>query len=153
MKKHLVLIAAASLAAGTVLAQQSSRDGIAQLKAVKGNVLLSRDAGLVAGSEAARLTQGTRVITTANSEVVVVFDKGCEVRLKENQRFEVDSGKPCAALIASVESILAQPAGLAAAGGLSAAGFWSLVPPAAGALIGAEILKPGPATPTPLSPS
>jgi hypothetical protein len=65
----------------------------------------------------------------------------------------VDSRKPCAALIASVESILVQPAGLAAAGGATAAGFWSLVPAVGGALIGAEILAPGPRTPAPLSPS
>jgi hypothetical protein len=81
MRFHLVLAFAASLAAGTALAQQPARNGIAQLKGVKGNVLLSREAGLAAGSEAARVMDRTRVITTANSEVVVVYDNGCEVRL------------------------------------------------------------------------
>src|SRR5689334_20144080 len=85
---------------------QEGRDGIAQLKGVKGNVLLSRQTGLASGGEATRITDKTRVITTANSEVVVVYDNGCEVRLKENQRFEVEDNKPCAALIAQVQSIL-----------------------------------------------
>ena len=154
MKFHLVLIAVASLTAGGSLAQQPSQSGIAQLKGVKGNVLLSREAGLAAGGEAARVMERTRVITTANSEVIVAYDNGCEVHLKPNQRFEVDSRKPCAALIASVESILVQPASVAAAGGAGAAGAWSAVPAIGGALIGYEILKPEKGPPaTPLSPS
>lgn len=156
MKIHIAVLAAASLAAGASLAQQGSRDGIAQLKAVKGNVLLSREAGLAAGGEAARVVEHTRVITTANSEVVVEFDNGCRVHLKENQRFEVDSRKPCAALIASVESILVQPAvGLASAGTGGAAGFWNVVPAIGGAAIAAGILgdRSNPPPPTPLSPS
>jgi hypothetical protein len=160
MRTHLVLASAAALMAATALAQQPSRDGIAQLKGVKGNVLLSREAGLAAGGEAARVMDRTRVITTANSEVVVVYDNGCEVRLKENQRFEVDSRKPCEALVASVESILVQPAELAAAGG-----YWAVVPVILGGLFGAPVVLPGgPSvgvnlrgpggpTPTPLSPS
>jgi hypothetical protein len=156
MKIHAAILAAACLAAGASLAQQGSRDGIAQLKSLKGNVLLSREAGLAAGSEATRVIEHTRVITTANSEVVVEFDNGCRVHLKENQRFEVDSRKPCAALIASVESILVQPAaGLASAGAGSAAGFWNVVPAIGGAAIGAAILgdRNNPPPPTPLSPS
>ena len=50
-----------------------------------------------------------------NSEVVVVFDNGCEVRLKENQRLEIDSRKPCAAML--VESLaVPQPPGPPLAG-------------------------------------
>jgi hypothetical protein len=38
-----------------------------------------------------------------------VFDNGCRVEMEENQRLEVDSRKPCAALV--VEGLaLAQPA-------------------------------------------
>lgn len=152
MKMRFLLLAAAMLAAGATLAQQGSREGIAQLKSVKGNVLLSREAGLATGGEAARVVEHTRVITTGGSEVVVVFDNGCEVHLKENQRFEVDSRKPCAALIASVESIL-QPAVVAE--GTGAIGvFWPLVPAIGGAAVGGAVLKPSdPEPPKPLSPS
>ena len=76
----------------------SQQRSVARLKSVTGNVLVSRESGLAAGAEAERLTDGTRIITTANSEAVVEFDNGCEVRLKENERFDVDSGRPCALL-------------------------------------------------------
>jgi hypothetical protein len=115
-------------------------------------VLLSHQAGLAAGGESTRITEHTRIITTANSEVIVVYDNGCEVRLKENQRFEVESNKPCAALIAQVQSILVEPSGLAVAFG--PLGFWNVLPAVGGALTGAEILRPSPTPPqTPLSPS
>lgn len=156
MRIQLVLAVAASLAAAHAFAQQPAREGIAQLKGVKGNVLLSRESGLAAGGDATRVVERTRVITTANSEVIVVYDNGCEVRLQANQRFEVDSRKPCAALIASVESILVQPAGAAIAGSAGAAGFWNLVPVLGGIAIGAAIVSPSsgpPPAPTPLSPS
>ena len=145
-----VLLCATVAAAGA--AAQQPREGVAQLKSVKGNVLLSRQAGLAAGGEATRITEKTRVITTANSEVIVVYDNGCEVRLKENQRFEVNADKPCAALIAQVESILVQPAGVSLAG--AGIAFWPLLPAAGAVAIGSEVLRPSPTPPTtPLSPS
>lgn len=99
---------------------------VARLERLKGNVLVSRDSALVAGAEATPLVAGARVITTARSEVVVVYEDGCEVRLQENQRFEVETGKPCAALVA--QSTVAPPPA-AAVGSL--AGL--LVPGAVGA--------------------
>jgi hypothetical protein len=87
------------------------------LKSVVGNVLVSKETGLASGAEDARLTRGARVITTTNSEAIVKYDNGCEVRLKPNQRFEVDADKPCEVLIAQVESILAEPVAAIPAGG------------------------------------
>jgi len=81
---------------------------VARLKSVNGNVLVSRESGLATGAQAERLVNGTRIITTANSEAVIEFDNGCEVRLKENERFEVDSTRACALLAA-------QPLGVAGA--------------------------------------
>jgi hypothetical protein len=91
----VALGAAASLWATGVWAQQE----VARLKQVNGNVLVSGQAGLATGSEAQPLANGVRIITTANSRVVVVFENGCEVRMEENQRFDVESEKPCAALV------------------------------------------------------
>lgn len=119
---------------------QDKTDGIAQLKDLRGNVLVSRQSGLAAGGERARLDEGSRVITTAKSEVIVVYDDGCEVRLKENQRFKVERGKPCAALMAQVESLLVESSA-AVAGMAPAASFWSLVPAAGGATMGIEMLR------------
>ena len=91
-----LIAVAAVLYMGDAAAQQS----VARLKQVTGNVLVSREAGLAAGAEAQQLVNGSRVITTANSTTIVVFDNGCEVRLKENERLEIDSQKPCALMLA-----------------------------------------------------
>lgn len=96
---------------------------IAKLRDVKGNVLVSNESGLATGDEALRLVPGTRVITTANSEVVVDFDEGCSVKLKENERFEVEKGKPCALLLAQPYGIVVAAAGAALAPGLIVAAF------------------------------
>src|SRR5258707_11187597 len=110
---------------GTVLAAlfltphlhaQPANGGVAHLKQVRGNVLVTQQSGLAAADETVPLTKGMRVITTSNSEVIVVYENGCEVKLKQNQRFEVATDKPCAALIAQVESVLPEAASAAASG-------------------------------------
>jgi hypothetical protein len=115
---------------------------IAQLKNVHGNVLVSKESGLASGDEGLRLAPGTRVITTANADAIVAYDNGCEVPLKENQRFEVKEDKPCAVLIVQASSILAEPAGAAlAATATGGAAFVTMLPPLAGALVGIGILQ------------
>lgn len=97
--RFLGALVAGLLVATAAGAQSGQSSTIARLKGVTGNVLVSQQSGLAAGSEAQLLANGTRIITTANSEAVVLFDNGCEVRVRENQRFDVESDKPCAALI------------------------------------------------------
>lgn len=148
-----ICIALACLAATNWAAAQAPLEGIARLKDMKGNVLLSRESGLSAGGEATRLTERTRVITTANSEVIVLYDNGCEVRLKENQRFEVEDNKPCSVLAAMPQSILATPAGAALAtattGGII---FGTTIPLVGGAAIGVGMIDSARRS-NPLSPS
>lgn len=139
--KALLLATAGMLLATGAQAQQA----VARLKQVSGNVLVTREAGMATGTEAQPIMQGARVITTANSEAVVVFDNGCEVRLKENQRLEVDSRKPCAAIV--VQSL-----GVPPAPGAPIAGY--VVP----ALIGIGVIAGGgsgggPSPPNPISPN
>ena len=106
---------AGMLLAAPALHAQQARDGtVAKLVQMNGNVLVSRESGLATGNESARLLTGTRVITTANSNVVVEYDNGCRVRLEENQRFEVEN-RPCALLIAQSLFAAPVPAGLPAA--------------------------------------
>lgn len=59
---------------------------------------------MVAGANDRRLAVGTRVVTTTGAKVTINYDVGCDIRLKENERFTVVVG-PCAALLASVESL------------------------------------------------
>ena len=132
---------AALLLSPTLLAQ-APRTGVAQLKEVQGNVLVSRESGLGAGSEALRLGAGTRVITTNKSGVIVVYDDGCEVTLKANERFQVEDGKPCAALVAQPQSILATPEGATAvASAGSAAAYAATLPALGGALAGLAAMR------------
>lgn len=106
---RLLWAVACALLVAPPLYAQPSRDGtIARLVQLNGNVLVSRESGLTSGNDSQRIAPGTRVITTANSEVVVEYDDGCRVRLKENQRFEVERGKPCALLLA--QDLLVAPA-------------------------------------------
>ena len=88
-----------ALAVALCAADAAAQQAVARLKQVTGNVLVSREAGLATGAEAQQLINGSRVITTANSTAIVVFDNGCEIRLKENERLEVDSGRPCALML------------------------------------------------------
>ena len=143
-KRDLGRCAQAALIALAAVSQpfaQQPTEGVAQLRDVHGNVLVSRESGLASGDEALRLTKGMRVITTARSEVVVVYDNGCEVRLKENQRFEVETGKPCSALIAQAQSILLEPAGAATAGVAGSAAAYLAVLPALGGGAGLALLQ------------
>lgn len=127
MKTPAILLAA-FLAVPPSFAQEP-RARVAQLKDLHGNVLVSRESGLGAGSEGMRLARGVRVITTAKSDVIVLYDDGCEVKLKENERYEVQTGRPCEALAVLPQSILAAPEGaaLATAGGAQA-GYLAALP-------------------------
>jgi hypothetical protein len=144
MKMKTLAICAATVAAFGTMSASAQGGGIARLKDVKGNVLVSQQTGLASAGEATRLAEHTRVITTAGAEVIVVYDNGCEVRLKENQRFEVQGDKPCAALVA--ESLVAPPP---AAAGIGVA---ALLIPLGGVGIGTDIARGNQPTP-PLSPN
>lgn len=132
----------AALAAPLASAQQVS--GVARLKDVKGNVLVSQQSGLVSGTDTTRLAEHTRVITTAGSEATVLYDNGCEVRLKENQRHEIVVDKACAALIA--ESLFTQPPATAGVA------IGALLIPVGGVGIASNIVQGNTPT-TPLSPN
>ena len=114
---------------------------IAKLKDLHGNVLVSKSSGLAAGGEGTRLVEGVRVITANSSDVVVQYDDGCEVRLKPNQRFLVERGKPCAVLVAQPESILATPEGATVTTVAGAAGVSGILLPSLGAASIAAILE------------
>jgi hypothetical protein len=129
------------LAVPQQLLAQPANETVARLKNVDGNVLVSKESGLASGDERLRLTKGTRVITTANARVTVVYDNGCEVQLKENQRFEVVTDKPCSALVAQASTILLEPGGIATvatAGGLV---INAALIPLIGGVAGVEAIK------------
>jgi hypothetical protein len=99
---------------------------------------------MTTGAESQALINGTSVITTASSRTVVVFDNGCRVEMRENQRLEVDSRKPCAALVP--QSLAVAPP----AAGVPLANY--IVP---GLIVGGVLLDNtrGGGSPTPVSPN
>lgn len=110
---------------------------VARLRAVVGNVLVSDEDGLSSAEESVALTEGSRVITTAESKAVVVYRDGCEVVLEANQRLEIDSDLPCVGRIELAQSIFLEPGTVAlaagaagAAGGATAAVLGGAVPAA-----------------------
>ncbi|MBL0141410.1 MAG: hypothetical protein IPP91_04945 [Betaproteobacteria bacterium] len=82
---------------------------VARLANVEGNVLSSNPSGLSAGSKGLVLFEGQRVITATKSKAVVEFDDGCVITLEPNQRYVVDSSRPCNMRFAQVQSTLPQP--------------------------------------------
>jgi hypothetical protein len=147
-------LAGTLLAAPALYAQQSRDGAIARLVEMSGNVLVSREAGLASGNESLRLQAGTRVITTAQSGVVVEYDNGCRVRLKENQRFEVEKDKPCAALLA--QDIIAGQPDRVAGFILPAAVVTAIAVPAGAAAVGVALTvdaRGGGGGGTPVSPN
>lgn len=111
------LAVAAVLGAGPALAQQQG--AVARLSDLEGNVLVSQGDAMVAGTHGQRLPVGARVVSLAGGKVTINYDSGCDVRLKENERFTVAMGA-CAALLASVQPV--GPAAGAIGGGTAAAG-------------------------------
>jgi len=105
---------AAALGAGNAVAQQGT---VARLSNLEGNVMVSQGDGMVAAVRDQRVAPGTRVVTMAGGKVVVNYDVGCDVSLKENQRFTVRMGE-CALLLGEVVTLVPGSAGAVASVGV-----------------------------------
>jgi len=134
----MIGMANASAAQSAVLAcddpQSAKRETVAELREVQGNVLVSDSQGMVSGVENRRLKNKERVTTTARGGVLVRFDCGCDVRLKENERIDIESPRSCAALLAAVTS--AAPALVIGAPVATATATSSYVAPLIGGAVG-----------------
>jgi hypothetical protein len=107
---------------------------VAALSGVQGNVLVSDATGMASGVDKQRIKNNVRVTTTSRAAVIITFDNGCVVALKENERIDIDGSKTCPALLAAVQVVpIAAPLGaVAAVPGLG-------VPPAALILTGVGV--------------
>jgi hypothetical protein len=82
-----------------------NRETIAELKDLKGNVLVSDKAGVSTAVPGQRVINKSRVTTASQAEVIVAFDCGCDVRLKENERLDIDVPRACSGLLAAVQAV------------------------------------------------
>jgi hypothetical protein len=97
-------VAAVSLLIAVSALAQQQDNTVATLRDADGNILVSQGDAMVAGGNDLRLAVGTRVVTTNKATVTISYDAGCDIRLKENERFTVAVG-PCAVLLGQVESL------------------------------------------------
>lgn len=84
--------------------QQQKDNTVAKLHDLEGDVLVSQNDAMIAGANDRRLPVGTKVVTLNGAAVTISYDFGCDVRLKQNERFTVTMG-PCALLLTQVEAL------------------------------------------------
>jgi hypothetical protein len=91
--------------AGPALAADASA---AQLGAIKGSVMVSKNGKMVSASGAI-LKAGDRIVTQANSSASVKFADGCVVNLKPASMITVGAKSPCASGAGLVSATPADP--------------------------------------------
>lgn len=87
------------------LGQSSNTCEGAELRDVVGNVLVSTKDGMSAAIEKQAVAGKSRVTTTSRASVTVVFTCGCDVKLKENERLDIEGPAACPVLLASVTAV------------------------------------------------
>ncbi len=109
------------------LGQSSSSCDGAELRDVTGNVLLSTKDGMSAAVEKQTVAGGSRVTTTSRASVTVAFACGCDVKLKENERLDIEGPSTCAVLLASVTAVPVVAIGAATASAGAFSGTTALI--------------------------
>lgn len=124
-----LLISSIAMALSVSSFAQTTRDSCdgAVLQDVVGNVLVSTKDGIGAGVEKQSVLNKTRVTTTSRASVTIAFKEcGCDVKLKENERIDIESPNGCGALLAAVTAVpvdAAIGAVAASSGGISTTGL------------------------------
>ncbi len=95
---------------------------VASLLALEGDALASTVSGLVAVTQGATFTNGTRVLTMAKSTGTIEYTDGCLVTLGPNMRVEIRLGAPCEQRqLMAVQTVLDPATELALEGALETA--------------------------------
>jgi hypothetical protein len=102
----LVILGSVAMAFSVnALGQTSNSCDTAELRDVTGNVLVSTKDGMSAAVDKQTVGDKSRVTTTSRASVTVAFACGCEVKLKENERIDIETPSTCAVLLASVTAV------------------------------------------------
>jgi hypothetical protein len=106
-KKSLSLLGAA-LACAPLLAQTPAAPPapvVGKTAEVKGLVTVSHGTNVRTVTGTVPVMDGSRFVTASTGFAVIRFDDGCDVKLEPNQAYTVESEKPCAARVASVQGL------------------------------------------------
>lgn len=134
LKKCLALVLAGGLlASGTVWAQAPKVLGATT--DVKGLVTVSDGRTVASVVNRSPIIDGARFVTSSTGSVTLKFDQGCDIKLEPNQSLVVRDSNPCAAMIASIQSL----PGEAAAGAAPARSSIALLALGAGGLAVVEL--------------
>ena len=92
------------LARSSVLQTEST---VGNLESVACTVTVNSKRMVSKGIDGLKFFDGDIVSVASVGKTTLVFDNGCSITLERNQQLEVDSGKRCELLIASVKSPVA----------------------------------------------
>jgi hypothetical protein len=79
----------------TLSAAVAAERQIATVARITGNAVVSKGAQYVPGTEGMALTVGQRVMSLADSTVVIQFNDGCRYTLEENKLVTMEDVSPC----------------------------------------------------------
>jgi hypothetical protein len=84
---------------------QTANCDSAELRDVTGNVLVSTKDGMSTAVDKQTVGLKSRVTTTSRASVTISFTCGCDVKLKENERLDIENPAACPALLAGVTAV------------------------------------------------
>ena len=90
---------------------------IGSLSGVNGLVTVAQGNLVTNGVNGLPLFDGMRIVSSSTGAALIKLDNGCDIPLAPNQAVVIQTGKPCAALLASVHPVPAAAAGAAVAAG------------------------------------
>lgn len=96
----LLLLGAVGMASA-----QNNPPEVATLEKAEGTVMVDSGKGYATYKIKAKLREGDRLITLANSIAEIVFDDGCRLTLKENSLVEISEDPGCKAIIAALDPV------------------------------------------------
>jgi len=129
MKNTLAFLLAASAMTGAFA--QAPAPSVGAVQNVQGLATVSQGNTIGNVVLSSPVTNGALFVTTSTGSVVILLNNGCRVSLNPNQSVTINTGVPCAALVASVKPV----AVVAASGASNIAGFGTLAGVAALAII------------------
>jgi hypothetical protein len=101
MKKLLV----AALVVGFSFTAFAQSNKVGTLEKIQGIVSVSANGVVTNVTANTTLSNENVVLNSGNGSSLVRFENGCNIELKANQVFTVNSEAPCAALLASVKTV------------------------------------------------
>lgn len=97
-KAKLVALTMGVLAVYTAAANAEQVLDMARLTQVQGKVMINDGVRYVQAKSGAELKAGTKIITTKNSTVNVVYQNGCKTQVKESSMLTITTPAECVAM-------------------------------------------------------